>query len=249
MERPTAPTGGASAGRQTNHQDHAAPAFAEPRQRWRLVFARPAPSERSHREIAEAWTAALAATALPLPRPSGRPRPPLSFAAPLPNGVVAHHELADLWLSERLRLADVRAAVLEALPAELELRDLFDVWLGAPALAASLVAAEYCVELPGLPEDGTDRLRDAARRLLASPALERERARGSGTVRYDLRPLVADISVQGDPPSLRIRTTFHPERGAGRPEEVLAALAELEPDSAPPNVGLITRERLVLAGE
>jgi hypothetical protein len=46
---------------------------------------------------------------------------------------------------------------------------------------------------------------------------------------------------------LRIRTRFDPERGVGRPEEVLAALSELA--GAPLEVGSIVRERLVLAGE
>lgn len=250
MERPTEPArGDSAAGPSDGDRTPIEAPVSEPRQRWRIVFARPSPSDRSHRELVEAWIADLAAGSLPLPRSAGRPRPPLAFAAPLPHGVVARRELADLWLAERLPIASVRSAVLETIPAELELRDLHDVWLGAPALAASLIAAEYRVDLSGIPEDGMERLRAAAERLLAAPALERERARGSGTVRYDLRPLVDDVSVDRGSRSLLIRTAFHPERGAGRPEEVLAALTDLDPDGPLPPARAITRERLILAGE
>jgi hypothetical protein len=68
-------------------------------------------------------------------------------------------------------------------------------------------------------------------------------------VPYDLRPLLADIVVAepGPPVVVRIDVRIHPERGSGRPEEVVAALAdELGHDLAP--VGLV-RERLIVAGE
>ncbi len=248
MERATRGCAGRSATLPTDG-DPSPNLAAEPRQRWRIVFARPEPSDRSHRELAEAWIAALEAVGLPLPRPAGRPKPPLSFAAPLPNGVAARRELADLWVAQRLPVADVRRAVVGSLPAELVLVDLHDVWLGAPALAAALVAAEYRVDLADIAGTARDDLVSAAARLLAAPALERTRARAGGSVRYDLRPLVDDVSVQPESPALRIRTRFHPERGAGRPEEVLAALAELGAGDAVARAGAVVRERLVLDGE
>ena len=64
------------------------------------------------------------------------PRPRLSFAAPLPPGRAAEHDLADLVIGERWTAARVRALLEAALPAGFELVDLFDVWLGAPALTA-----------------------------------------------------------------------------------------------------------------
>jgi radical SAM-linked protein len=210
------------------------------------VFARDQASADPHREIAEAWIASLQASGLPLPRGEGRPRPPLAFAAPLPVGATADAELADLTLAERLPLADVRPIVEATMPAGLRLVDLYDVWLGAPALPAILEAASYRVALEGTVDIAA--LRDACARLLASPTLERERARGGGTVRYDLRPLLDGVGVEsGAPPALTIRTRFDPERGAGRPEEVIAALGELLGRPLP--AGLIHRERLVLAGE
>ena len=46
---------------------------------------------------------------------------------------------------------------------------------------------------------------------------------------------------------MRARTRFDPVRGTGRPEEVVAALADLAGTPLP--VGSIVRERLVLADE
>ncbi|HEX5589606.1 MAG TPA: hypothetical protein VFX65_04885, partial [Candidatus Limnocylindrales bacterium] len=70
---------------------------------------------------------------------------------------------------------------------------------------------------------------------------------------YDLRPLLAAIEVIRRPDdetragALRVRTRFDPERGVGRPDEVVAAIGELV--GAPPTVAAIVRERLLLAGE
>jgi hypothetical protein len=87
----------------------------------------------------------------------------------------------------------------------------------------------------------------AVDRLLAHERLPRERRKG-GTVRtYDLRPLIAAMDVAGEPPAieLRMRTRIHPELGTGRPDEVVAALADVL--GAPLVVREISRRRLLLA--
>jgi hypothetical protein len=82
--------------------------------------------------------------------------------------------------------------------------------------------------------------------LLSATTLERRRPKGNDSVTYDLRPLLAAIDVQdGTPPLLHLRTLFHPERGAGRPEEVLAALADAL--GRPLAAAAIVRERVLLA--
>lgn len=214
-------------------------------QRWRVVFRRPsASSDRPHRDLAEEWAERLADSGLPLARPEGRPRPPLAFAAPLPVRVAAEQEYADVALAERLPVWSVRERIAASLPADLALTDVFDVWPGAPALAAIVVAADYRLSMaPPVPESGV--LDEAARRLLGQPRIERERPRGGGSVRYDLRPLVAAIAVDAARPSeLLVRTRFDAERGAGRPEEVVAALAETL--GQPIEIERTIRERLIL---
>jgi radical SAM-linked protein len=232
---------------------------AEPRQRWRIVFRRSADApEGTHREVVDPWLARLTASGLPLTHGGGRPRPPLSFAAPMPLGVPVERDLADLILAERLPVHYVRARVESTLPDGIAIVDMHDVWLGVPPLAASVAAADYRVTF-----DAADGLRPALDRaavdLLRASSLPRERTRGASLVSYDLRPLLADIRV-GNPPldldeaaveaprvTIHVRTLFHPERGTGRPEEVVAALGErisrqLEPEA-------IVRERLILADE
>ncbi len=209
------------------------------------MFGRPqATSQRTHRDVADDWTERLAGTGLPLARPEGRPRPPLVFAAPLPVGVMAEQEYADLLLSEHLPAWRVREAVSASMPTDLTLVGLCDVWVGAPALAAIVVAAEYRVV--AAPADlEPHAVRAAAGRLLARPRIERERTRGGRPVTYDLRPLIEHITVEDRRPIvLRVGTRFHPERGSGRPDEIVSALSEAL--GAPIDIDAIVRERLVL---
>ena len=215
-----------------------------PAQRWRLTFARERdPDRRTHREIADEWIGRVRESGLPLPDAAGRLRVPVTFAAPLPAGMECRAELADLWLREARPLWQVREAVAVTLPARVVLLGLDDVWVGAPPLQAALRAADYVVSLP---EDAPlEALEEAVGGLMAAPTLERARTRGTSTVQVDVRPLIDSVHVLGEPPRLEIRTRFFPDRGAGRPEDVLDVLATTL--DAPIEWGDIVRERLILA--
>jgi hypothetical protein len=159
--------------------------------------------------------------------------------------MAADGELLDIVLTERLPIHRVREALSRVIPDGWRLVDLHDVWLAGPALAGRVAAADYRITLAnGMAAVDLDR---ACAALLASERLPRERAKGGGTVTYDLRPLVIDVSVAdaGPPPVVAIRTRFHPELGTGRPEEVIGALADLV--GTPLTIEAIVRERLVLA--
>ena len=102
----------------------------------------------------------------------------------------------------------------------------FDVWLGAPALAGQVAAADYRIEL-----DAVDAARSGGGHPVVLWRAGRCRAsvrRAATTVAYDLRPLLADLAVAGSGPPvvIRARTRFDPVLGNGRPEEVVAALGE-----------------------
>lgn len=219
---------------------------AAPRQRWRLVLARSEDAPRlAGRELTDAWEGALEATGLPVHRAAGRPRARVAFAAPLQVGLAAERELAEVFLAERVPIWRVREALTGHLPPGWRLVDLYDMWVGGPPLAGRVIAADYRIELDQAPEP--DRLAEAARALLAARALPRVRQKGDGSVAYDLRPLLLDISVDRARALIRARTRIHPELGTGRPEEVVAALGEelgcaLE-------VRAIVRERLIVSGE
>jgi radical SAM-linked protein len=194
------------------------------------------------------WPGILAATGLPLGAdPPGRGR--VVPAAPLPLGIAGEREIVDVFLAERVQVAEVRAAVERALPPGWRLAGLHDVWTGAPAAPAAVVAAEYRVVVAGV---ARWELEGAALALLAAAALPRERRREKAASVYDLRPLLIDLRVRpggADGLVLAMRLRHGPE-AVGRPEEVVAALREPPAGlSIAPVVRAIVRERFVLADD
>ncbi len=160
--------------------------------------------------------------------------------------MVGERELADIVLTGLEPAWRVREAVTRNLPDGWRLVDLFDVWLGSPALAGQVVAADYRIDLGAVDAAAIER---AAVTLLTADTLPRQRPKGGSTVRYDLRPLLADLHVleTGPPVVVRARTRFHPELGTGRPEEVVMALGDVT--GLELRCGLIVRERMILADE
>jgi radical SAM-linked protein len=195
------------------------------------------------------WAAILAASGLPVATDaSGRGK--VVPAAPLPLGIAGEREVVDAYLAERLPIAAVRAAVAAAVPAGWSLVDLHDVWIGAAAAPAAVVAAQYRVVAAGAARWEVE---GAVLALLAASALPRERRREKKVASYDLRPLLLALDVRssdGAGVTLGMRLRHGPE-AVGRPEEVVAALAEPPaPTRAEPLVvRSIVRERLVLVDD
>ena len=171
------------------------------RQRWRVVFARGhAAGQFAHAEALKRWESALLAAGIPLAFSLGQPpRARLVFAAPLPAGMLAAGELADLVLAERLTMPELRARLNACLPAGYCLVDLFDVWLGEPTAAATLVAADYRVVLRAA---SNAELAEACAALLGAAQIPRARTKGSGgaSVPFDLRPQLLGLEVAADMP-------------------------------------------------
>lgn len=231
----------------------------------------------AQRESSDAWLAAIEAAGLPLARTAGAtPRPRISFGAALPVGMAAEGELIDIVLTERWPAWRVREALEPLLPEGWRIVRPEDVWLGGPPLAGRVAAADYRIALDraaassaaassaaasaapsaaapaSSPADAfspADALRAACARLLDARRLPRERTKGDRVVAYDLRPLLLDVRVGADGPPLElaVRTRFHSELGTGRPEEVVAALADAAGVSL--TIASVVRERLLLADE
>lgn len=243
---------------ETRTEDRVAPAPVvsaptELRQRWRLTFARAAAADGeapAGRDYTALWETALGNSGLPLATTdAGRFR--FALGAPLPARTAGHAELADLWLTERVATWRVREGLDRVLPSGHELVALENVWLGAPALAGRIAAADYVVSLSGAVD--REAIGAAAERLMAADRLVRERAKGGGMKSYDLRALLISIeigNVAGDGDEevvVRLRGRIHPELGSGRPDEIIAALGE---ELGRPLVPVETiRERLVLGDE
>jgi uncharacterized protein DUF2344 len=226
-------------------------AASEPRQRWRITFARdPVDAEQVGRAAIEAWQQALAASGLPLvDAGSGDGRSRLAFAAPLPAAARGERELLDVWLLERLPAWRVRELLQPSLPGAHRWVEAESVWLGAPALAAQVVAADWRIDLEASSDDlEPARIAAAIAALSAARAIPRTRLKGTTERSYDLRPLLLDLRFDpsaSDRTVVHARTRFDPALGAGRPEEVVGALADTAGLSL--TVGSMTRTRLILA--
>jgi radical SAM-linked protein len=213
------------------------------------VLARgPLDEDEGQREQLAAWERALAGSGLPLAGLDASPaRPRFAVAAPLSASIPGEGELVDVWLVERVPAWRVREALAESMPPSHRLVEAYDVWPGAPALPGQVTSSVYRAEARRDDVDATA-LASACDAMLEARSLERERVKGTGTVRYDLRPFIETLAVDatGDPVTLRMTLRHDPERGIGRPDEVLAALTDRMGGSAPALTALV-RERLVLA--
>jgi radical SAM-linked protein len=218
-------------------------------QRWRLVLARgPLDADSGQREQLAAWERALADSGLPVAGLDAiPPRPRFAVAAPLSASIPGEAELVDVWLVERVPAWRVREALGPTMPPAHRLVEAYDVWPGAPALPGQVAASVYRAHARREDVDPAA-LAAACEGLLGSATIERERAKGGGTVRYDLRPFIEALAVDGSGERVTLRMTLRhdPERGIGRPDEVLAALAD-RMGGAAPALGTLVRERLVLA--
>jgi radical SAM-linked protein len=238
--------------------------MSESLQRWRLVFARDEEARfLSHLDAVKLWERAFRRGSIPVATSEGfSPRPRVVFAAPLPLGMLAEHELADLFLAERLTFHDLRARLAAGMPRGYRVVDLHDEWVGAPALAPQLVAADYRLILLGIEGAAAE---EGIRTLLAATRLPRERRREDKVTAYDLRPLLIDLRADrpGEAPGvvLWMRLRHSQDEGSGRAEEVVAALAEAlqgrgavghtEATTDSPAIEMVhpVRERLWLTGE
>ena len=238
--------------------------MSEVRQRWRVVFARDDGARfLSHLDAMRLWERAFRRGNIPVASSEGfNPRPKLVFAAPLVLGMLAEHDLVDLFLAERLTAPDLRDRLARGMPRGYRVVDLHDVWVGAPAIAPQIVAADYRATVLNVEQA---RLAEAVARLLAAEQLPRERHKESRSIPYDLRPLVLELRASAPDPEaalpdgavpaagLWMRLRHSQEGGSGRVDEIVAALADdlgLASDAAP-QIEIVrpVRERVWLAGE
>ena len=197
-----------------------------PRQRVRITFGKGARLKYiSHLDLARAWERILRRAGLPVAHSQGfNPRPRFHIASGLPVGVTGRAELLDLWLVEPLAPGEVLARLRAACPPGLEVAEVAEVDLKAPALQAQMRAADYLAVVRTAEPLASIRSRVEA--LLAATTLPHRRPHKGQWQAYDLRPLIQSITVapggEGEQ-VLAMRLQASPER-AGRPDEVLDAL-------------------------
>ena len=193
----------------------------QPLQRLRLTFAKKdAMRYTSHLDLHRTWERTLRRANLPLAYSQGfSPHPRINLGSALPLGFTSQQEVVDIWLEETLPLDEVRQKLTPALPPGIEVLEMHEVDLRAPALQTELLASEYELTFTQAQPD----LNERCAQLLAAESLPRRR-RGKD---YDLRPLIEGLSALPVDEQGRSRLTLRlsaREGATGRPEEVIDAL-------------------------
>ena len=180
-------------------------------------------------DLHKLWERAARRAELPLAYSQGfHPQPKINIAAALPLGFSSRCEVIDMKLEREIPLDGLREKLQGTLPTGIQVLNVERADERAPALQTQVVAAEYEVTLTE-PVDRSE-LKQKVDSVLESESIIRER-RGK---RYDLRPLIEDLSlpesdsllsVHEQAPTLQIFMQLTAREGAtGRPEEVLDVL-------------------------
>ncbi len=195
-------------------------------QRLRLTFGVRSPlCYASVLDMGRLWERLLRRARVPLAYTQGfNPHPRLQFADALPVGYDSVCELVDMWLSERQDFAEFAHTAREQAPAGLDILAGEEVTLNAVSPQSTMRQAEYRVSLDT--PSSRDDLAAAVERILTQPSLIRRRMKKGELAEYDLRPLVYEIELLDERDGqqhLRLLLRCG-SQGAGRPEEVVAAL-------------------------
>jgi radical SAM-linked protein len=186
----------------------------------------------SHLDMVRLWKRVLRRAKVPLAYSKGfNPQPKISIAAPLPVGFTGEEEVMDIFLERPVSLNHFARSVKKQTPTGITLKEVREVYFTLPSLQSQVRFAEYTVS--PLDSEGVESQIEA---LLAAEAIPRERQGKE----YDLRPLIDDLRLEGSGLWMRLK---HDAEGAGRPDEVLAALGLEKGGKA------IHRRRLIFASQ
>jgi radical SAM-linked protein len=190
----------------------------QPAIRLRITFAKTeAMRYTGHLDLYRAWERTLRRAGLPLAYSHGyNPRPRLQIASALPLGFTSQYEVIDVWFETGVGIPRVQEDLEKAVPPGINVLQVEEVDLHAPALQTQVISAEYTITFL----DQVDDLDSRLQMIRDAQTLPRER-RGKP---YDLRPLIEEIERMPDDGSRRQRIHMRltaQEGATGRPEEVL----------------------------
>lgn len=200
-------------------------------QRLRVTFSRGTEAKYcSHLDLMRLWERAFRRAALPLAYSEGfSPHPRIALAAPLPVGITSSGELMEVYLRKRVSPHFFLEQIRPQLPAGLDISQVEEAQIAQPSLQALVREAEYQValECPLTRQEIEARIEE----LLDQKRLPIERHRPGGAKSLDLRALVDQIWVEKLESGRCVlgMVLRSDSRGAGRPEEVVAALGLEEP--------------------
>ena len=179
----------------------------------------------SHLDMMRLWQRALHRAAMPPLYSEGfSPHPRISLAAPLPLGVTSQAELMDVYCSGVVSPHAFALAVGRQLPADIAIAQVYPVGLALPSLQALVRYADYTVTV-NTDKDQSE-IEAMLNDMLALEQLLWQHQRDNEIRQYDLRALIDDLwfieRYEGQCTlGMRLHCGSH---GAGRPEQVVAAL-------------------------
>ncbi|MHB8105755.1 MAG: TIGR03936 family radical SAM-associated protein, partial [Dehalococcoidales bacterium] len=195
----------------------------------------------SHLDLIRLWQRALNRAGIALAYSAGfNPHPRISLALALAMGVTSEVELMDIVLDKFVSPHSFTAAVGQQLPKGITISGVFNTPLTMPSLQSQVRQAEYIVSIATAKDK--DEIEATINDLLDKETLPWQHQRDTGPRKYDLRALIDDLWLidwrQGVCTiGMRLRCDA---TGAGRPEQVVAALDfEKYPDA-------IHRNKLIL---
>ena len=214
-------------------------------QRLRLKFSRGDELKYiSHLDLMRLWSRASRRAGISVAYSEGfSPHPKISLAAPLPIGVTSEAELMDVTLRRTVSPHFVIKALRQQLPDGIDVVEIQQIPLTSPSLQSQLRYAEYRVVVTA--SKSQKEVRTAITSLIQAESLPWQHMRDTGPRHYDLRPLIRNIWLIDHLDSsftldMRLRCD---SQGAGRPEQVTAALGLTEYPTS------IHRTNLILAGK
>jgi radical SAM-linked protein len=208
----------------------------ERRQRLRITFAKGEPIKYiSHLDLMRTWERALRRAQVPLAYSKGfNPRPKISIASALPVGFTGCSEVMDIVLSRHISPYNLIKRLKPHLPPGLEVLSVEEVYLRLPSLQSQMRYAEYRVVVES--EETLAEMEKRVEEVLSAQSLPRQRERKGRVTKYDLRPLIDDLWIEGlasvrSPDRhregtacvLRMRLQSD-SQATGRPDEVLEAM-------------------------
>jgi len=201
------------------------------RQRVRITYAKGEPIKFiSHQDEFRLWERTLRRADLPLLYKRGfNPQPHMQFASPLGVGITGSREFIDITFEPSLPLDELTDRVRAKLTPGVTVHGIEEVPIKTASLQSLLLGSDYTILIYAEPGEIPDGLIQARiDDFLAQEIVWRERQRKGNHYRYNLRPLVFELTYLGYDPAVeehRIFLRVQQRDGAtGRPDEVVGAL-------------------------
>ncbi len=207
---------------------------APPVQRLRLRYAKRGRARfTSSRDFSRAFERALRRAEVPMAYSSGfSPHPRISYANAAPTGAASEAEYCEIGLTTPCDPDRVRGALDAALPAGLDVVEVWEAQSGA--LADRLTGSHWSVRLPGA---DLDELAAALADFTGRAEVEVQRMTKNGLRTFDARACVVSASTTSDGLDL----VMHHTTPLVRPDDVLAALVALHERLVLPDPPVLTR--------